>query len=38
LQAYLFVLVIQRMHNLQFVWVKIHVTKHDAPYAAIRHA
>jgi len=30
LQAYLFVPFIQRTYNLQFVWVKIHVTMHDA--------
>jgi len=30
--------IIQRMRNLQFLWVKIHVTMHDAPYTAVRHA
>jgi len=38
LQAHFFVPIIQRIHNLQFVWVKIHVTMHDAPYTVVRHA
>ena len=38
LQAYLFFLITQRMQNLQFVWVKIQVTRQDVPYTPVRHA
>jgi len=38
LQAYLFVPISERMHNLQIVWVKIQVTMQDASYTAVRHA
>jgi hypothetical protein len=38
LQVYFFVLITQRMHNLQLVWVKIQVTMQDVPYTPVKHA
>jgi hypothetical protein len=38
LQVYLFVLITQRMQNLQFVWMKIQVAMQDVPYTPVRHA